>query len=238
MKTIIHRNEDRGHADHGWLRANHSFSFASYFDKTKIQFGALRVLNDDTVSPSMGFSTHAHDNMEIVTIPLSGAVKHKDSSGGEGVIESGDVQIMSAGSGIRHSEYNASHYDMLNLLQIWIFPKERNIVPRYDQKTFFADERVNKFQTIVSPEKSDATLLINQDAWLSLAEIEEGVSVEYRMHNADSGVYAFVIDGELAVADDVLHTRDAIGVSDTNEITLRAKSKTSVLMIEVPMLYA
>jgi redox-sensitive bicupin YhaK (pirin superfamily) len=238
MKTIIHRNEDRGHADHGWLRANHSFSFASYFDKTKIQFGALRVLNDDTVSPSMGFSTHAHDNMEIVTIPLSGAVKHKDSSGGEGVIESGDVQIMSAGSGIRHSEYNASHYDMLNLLQIWIFPKERNIVPRYDQKTFFADERVNKFQTIVSPEKSDATLLINQDAWLSLAEIEEGMSVEYRMHNAGNGVYAFVIDGELAVADDVLHTRDAIGVSDTNEITLRAKSKTSVLMIEVPMLYA
>ena len=238
MKTIIHRNEDRGHADHGWLKANHSFSFASYFDKTKIQFGALRVLNDDTVTPSMGFGTHPHDNMEIITIPLAGAIKHKDSSGGEGVIESGDVQIMSAGSGIRHSEYNASHYDMLNLLQIWIFPKEQNIAPRYEQKTYFADERVNKFQTVVSPEKSDASLWINQDAWLSLAEIEEGEKVDYQVHKAGNGVYAFVIDGNATIADAELNKRDALGITDADAIAVEAKSKTSLLMIEVPMLGA
>lgn len=237
MNILIHRSEDRGQADHGWLNARHSFSFASFFDKTRIQFGALRVLNDDWVTPSMGFATHPHDNMEIVTIPLAGAIRHKDSTGAEGGIETGDVQIMSAGSGIRHSEFNASHYDMLNLLQIWVFPKVQNINPRYEQKTYFEEDRINKFQTIVSPEKGADSVWINQDAWFSLATLNEGFSLNYQFHLGGNGAYMFVIDGLVSIGNEELHKRDAAGITNSNSFEIKAQRKAYLLVIEVPMNY-
>ncbi len=235
MKTIIHRADERGHADLGWLSAYHSFSFASYYNPSKVQFGALRVLNDDTVSPSMGFGTHPHDNMEIITIPLEGAVKHKDSTGGEGVIAAGDVQIMSAGSGVYHSEFNASHQEFLNLLQIWIFPKEKNIKPRYEQLRFEQADRRNKIQTVVSPENKPGLLWINQDAWLSLSDVESNTTLEYELNKTGNGVYVFVIEGEVEVADNLLQKRDAIGISETIQFSIIANTASKLLFIEVPM---
>lgn len=235
MKKIIQRANERGHADHGWLNAYHSFSFANYSDPEKVHFGLLRVLNDDTVAPSMGFGMHPHDNMEIVTIPLKGSIKHRDNMGNEGIIKAGDVQIMSAGRGVVHSEFNASVKEPLNLFQIWVFPKVRNITPRYDQKTFEAAERINKFQTVVSPEKENGTLWINQDAWFSLAKIEAGKSISYSIHLPDNGMYIMVISGEVEVAGEKLAARDAIAISETQSVELHAKKDSEVLMIEVPM---
>ena len=236
MKTIVHPAAERGIADHGWLKARHSFSFSSYYHPEKMQFGALRVLNDDTIAPGMGFGKHSHDNMEIITIPLSGGVNHGDSMGNEGIIKPGEVQIMSAGTGVIHSEHNASSSETLNLFQIWIMPELRNIAPRYDQKQFEVSDRLNRFQTLVSPEKSGSTLWINQQAWLSLGKFDKASSVNYNLHIPNNGVYVMVVSGELEVAGQLLGERDAIGVSDVSVIKLKFLKETEVLMIEIPMI--
>jgi len=235
MKTIIHKAHTRGHANHGWLDSHHTFSFAGYHDPSRVNFGALRVLNDDIVKGGNGFGRHPHDNMEIISIPLKGALEHGDNTGGHGIIKSGEVQIMSAGSGIAHSEKNASATEAVNFLQIWVFPKERNIQPRYDQKLFLAEERINKFQTIVSPEKNDQSLWINQDAWFSLGKLTTGFATEYKLNNKNSGVYAFVIEGDVTINDQKLNKRDGLGVWDTDKLSIVADSEAEVLLMEVPM---
>jgi redox-sensitive bicupin YhaK (pirin superfamily) len=235
MKKIIHRAADRGYADHGWLKARHSFSFADYHDMSKVHFGELRVLNDDTVAPGRGFGMHPHDNMEIVTIPLEGSIKHRDSMGNEGVIKAGEVQIMSAGKGIMHSEFNASTKDSLNLFQIWVFPKVRNIEPRYDQKAFSAADRKGKFQLLVSPGKEDGTMWVNQDVWFSLGDFNKGEEVVYAPHLKTNGMYLMVIDGEVTVDDEVLNKRDAIGIWDTDKAAIKINNDAQLLVIDVPM---
>jgi redox-sensitive bicupin YhaK (pirin superfamily) len=239
MKTILHKSRDRGHADHGWLDSHHSFSFAHYYDPEKIHFGALRVLNDDIVQGGMGFGTHPHDNMEIISIPLSGDLEHKDSMGNTGVIRQNDVQIMSAGTGIQHSEYNKNKDKFVSFLQIWVFPKKKNIKPRYDQKTLKPEERANKLQVIVSPD--DATdgasgVKINQDAWFNLGTLTKGTDINYQLHDVKHGVYVFVIDGDVTVNGLPLNKRDGLGVWDTDKISLTADSNVEVLLIEVPMI--
>jgi redox-sensitive bicupin YhaK (pirin superfamily) len=234
MNTVVHKSDSRGSADHGWLRSRHTFSFAGYHNPDRVHFGALRVLNDDTVSGGNGFGTHPHDNMEIISIPLFGDLEHKDSTGTGEVIKTGDVQIMSAGSGLRHSEFNHSKEEEVQFLQIWVFPKERDITPRYEQKTFDPEDRMNKFQTVVSPEGADA-LWINQDAYFSLANLDAGMELSYEVKKPGNGVYFFVLNGEINIADQSLDLRDAVGVTDTSEIHLKARSYAEVLAIEVPM---
>lgn len=234
MKTVVHKSESRGLANHGWLNSRHSFSFAGYHDPERIHFGALRVLNDDQVAAGKGFGTHPHDNMEIVSIPLYGDLAHKDSTGTEEVIKSGDVQIMSAGSGLRHSEYNHSKEEEVQFLQIWIFPKERNITPRYEQKTFSVEDRMNKFQTVVSPEHSHA-VWINQDAFFSMANLDAGTRLAYDLKKPGNGVYFFVLNGDINIANEKLDTRDAVGVTDSESIEIKASSYAEILAIEVPM---
>ncbi|MEJ6981193.1 pirin family protein [Pedobacter sp. P351] len=235
MKTIVHKAEERGFADHGWLKAAHSFSFGSFYNPARSHFGLLRVLNDDTISPGMGFGTHGHDNMEIVTIPLKGVLAHKDSLGSEGTIDYGEVQIMSAGSGIQHSEYNGSSSEEVNLLQIWVFPKTRNITPRYEQKRFDPAKEHNAFQVLVSPQKDAESMWINQDAYFSIGEFEAGKEAKYSIKHAGNGAYVFVIDGEVQVAGRMLKRRDAIGVFDTESFEFKADSKVKLLVIDVPM---
>lgn len=235
MKTVIHKAETRGHANHGWLNSHHTFSFAGYHDPSRVHFGALRVLNDDIVQGGRGFGQHPHDNMEIISIPLKGTLEHGDNTGGRGIIKSGEVQIMSAGSGIAHSEKNASPTEAVNFLQIWVFPKEKNIQPRYDQKLFSAEERINKFQTVVAPEKNDSSLWINQDAWFSLGNLQSGSTTEYTLNKNNSGVYAFVIEGDVTINGEKLNKRDGLGVWDTDKLSIVADSNAEVLLMEVPM---
>ena len=234
MKTVLHKANERGHANHGWLDSWHSFSFAGYHDANKVHFGALRVLNDDTVKGGMGFGKHPHENMEIVSIPLSGDLHHVDSTGRDKIIKQDDVQIMSAGSGIAHSETNANRDKEVKFLQIWIFPKEYNITPRYEQKTFNPAERKNKLQTVVAPE-SNGAIYINQDAWFSLGNLEEGFTTEYAIKKDGNGVYAFVIDGDVTIDGNKLSARDAIGVWETDKINITADTNAELLLIEVPM---
>jgi redox-sensitive bicupin YhaK (pirin superfamily) len=233
MKKIIHRAKDRGIQDHGWLKAAHSFSFANYHDPGKMHFGLLRVLNDDIVAPGLGFGTHGHDNMEIVTIPLEGILAHKDSLGSEGSIKPGEVQIMSAGTGIRHSEYNGSSTEEVNLLQIWVLPKERNIEPRYDQRSF--EDVAEGFKTLVSPDKSDDAMWINQDAFFTLGNFTAGKVASYTVKFPGNGAYVFMIEGSAAIDDFVLNKRDAAGIYDTDKFDVTFKEDTKVLIIEVPM---
>lgn len=200
MNTILHKANTRGHANHGWLDSHHTFSFAGYHDPSRVHFGMLRILNDDIVKGGMGFGRHPHDNMEIISIPLKGSLEHGDNTGGHGIIKSGEVQIMSAGSGITHSEKNASPKEDVNFLQIWVFPKEHDITPRYDQKEFHAADRMNKFQTVVSPEKENPSALwINQDAWFMLGNLKKGTTTEYAPRNKSHGVYAFLIEGAATI---------------------------------------
>ncbi|GAC1431325.1 MAG: pirin family protein [Chitinophagaceae bacterium] len=236
MKTIFHPAAERGHVNFGWLDSHHSFSFGQWHNAQKMHFGVLRVLNDDIVKGGAGFGTHPHDNMEIVSIPLSGALAHKDSTGTSAVINTGDVQIMSAGSGISHSEFNASKTDPVNFLQVWLFPKKRDITPRYDQKTFSFEERINHWQVVVSPDEKDNAVWINQEAKFSLATIEAGKTLDYINAFAGNGVYLLVLEGKASVADTELNKRDAIGVSETGNISIKAVDNTSVLAIEVPMI--
>lgn len=234
MKTIFHSADSRGHADHGWLNSHHTFSFAGYHNPERVHFGSLRVLNDDLVQPSMGFGAHPHDNMEIVSIPLKGNLAHQDSEGNGSVIRRNDVQIMSAGTGIIHSEKNPDQDSPVNFLQIWVFPKKRNIAPRYEQKTFLPEQRVNQLQTVVSPDGGDA-VWINQDAWFSLGSLEAGFQTTYKLHRRESGVYAFIIEGSVQVAGHNLARRDGLGVWDTPEISLAAETAAEILLLEVPM---
>jgi redox-sensitive bicupin YhaK (pirin superfamily) len=235
MKKIIHKAESRGFQDHGWLKAAHSFSFANYYDPSRIHFGLLRVLNDDIVAPGMGFGAHPHDNMEIVTIPLKGALAHKDSLGSEGTIGPDEVQVMSAGSGIRHSEFNVSATEEVNLLQIWVFPKERNIEPRYDQKKFDSTKARNSFQTLVSPGSDGEAMWINQDAYFSIGKFDKDTTVSYKIKHPGNGAYVYMIEGQAEAANETLSRRDAIGVSETDTISITAKANSKILVIEVPM---
>jgi quercetin 2,3-dioxygenase len=235
MNTILHRAETRGHANHGWLDTNHTFSFGNYYDPTRVHFGALRVLNDDFVEGGKGFGTHPHDNMEIISIPLSGDLEHKDSMGNVAVIKQNDVQIMSAGSGIYHSEYNKNKDQKVNFLQIWVFPKQRNIQPRYGQKTFLPEDRVNKLQVVVAPEESTGAVAINQDAWFSLGKLQKGFKTNYMINKTGNGVYVFIIDGTVSVDGQKLNTRDGFGIWDAGSISVEAISDAEVLLMEVPM---
>lgn len=235
MKSIFHKASERGHADHGWLNAHHSFSFASWQDPSKIHFGLLRVLNDDTVAPGMGFGMHPHDNMEIVTIPLSGTLEHKDSMGNIGVIKPNEIQAMSAGSGLMHSEYNHSKTEPINLLQIWVFPKVRNIEPRYDQRVFSAEEKEGRFKTIVAPGKADDIMWINQDAYFSIGKFKAGTTIDYTIQNKGNGSYIFIIDGNATIEGNTLGKRDAIGIWETEKISINVTADAEILVIDVPM---
>jgi redox-sensitive bicupin YhaK (pirin superfamily) len=235
MKTLLFKAADRGKADYGWLKPNYYFSFAQYHNNAKTHFGLLRVLNDDFIAGGGAFPTHPHDNMEIVTIPFTGALKHKDSTGGEGVIKAGDIQIMSAGSGVQHSEANASATDPATLFQIWVFPKERNIKPRYDQKTFDVTERVNKWQTVVSPIDADNALWINQDARFSLTNLQAGKEIPYTNAFKNNGVFLVVINGSVEVDGQQLNKRDALGISETENFAIKASEGAELLAIEIPM---
>lgn len=236
MKTIYYKATHRGHANHGWLDAYHSFSFAGFHDATKVHFGALRVLNDDKIIGGRGFGMHPHDNMEIVTIPLSGDLEHADSMGNVGAISRGEVQVMSAGTGIYHSERNKNIDRALQLLQIWVFPKLRDIEPRYDQRAFSIEDRKNQFQTLVSPLGSDDSGMgINQDAWFSLINLDQDKEANYGIKLNTNGVYAFVIEGEAEINGQILGRRDALGISETNEVLIKAKTDTEILLIDVPM---
>ncbi len=235
MKTVFHPSSERGHADHGWLNARHSFSFASYHEPSKTHFGLLRVLNDDIVAPGMGFGMHPHDNMEIVTIPLKGTLEHRDSMGNIGVIKPNEIQAMSAGSGLKHSEYNHSKTEEINLLQIWVFPKENNITPRYDQKVFSEDEKNGKFKTIVSPVKSEESMWINQNAYFSLGKFNTSGKQDYTINHKGNGAYVFLIEGKVEIEGQELNKRDAIGIWETDKFTVDVKSDSEILIVEVPM---
>jgi redox-sensitive bicupin YhaK (pirin superfamily) len=234
MKTELHRSETRGHANHGWLDAHHTFSFAGYFDPSRVHFGMLRVLNDDRVEGGKGFGMHPHDNMEIVTIPLEGALEHKDSMGNSSVIYAGDVQVMSAGTGVYHSEFNHYPDKVVKLLQIWVFPNEKGVKPRYDQKTFSPGDRTNKFQAVVAP-SAEGAMFIHQNAVFSLASIEKGKSASYSLSYNGNGVYAFVISGKVTIGEHSLNTRDGMGISEANSFEVNAEEEAEVLLIEVPM---
>jgi quercetin 2,3-dioxygenase len=235
MKTVLHKAATRGHANHGWLDTNHTFSFANYYDPSRMHFGALRVLNDDFVDGGKGFGSHPHDNMEIISIPLSGDLEHKDSMGNVAVIRQNDVQVMSAGTGIYHSEYNKSKDQKVNFLQIWVFPKENNIAPRYGQKTFSPEDRVNKLQPVITPEQNNDGIWINQDAWFHLGNLKTGFKVDYDVKLKGNGVYVFVINGDVEVNQQVLNKRDGFGVWETDSLNIKAISDAEVLLMEVPM---
>jgi redox-sensitive bicupin YhaK (pirin superfamily) len=234
--TVLHKAATRGHANHGWLDSHHTFSFANYYNPERMHFGVLRVLNDDRVDAGMGFGRHPHDNMEIISIPLEGDLEHKDSMDNVAVIKHGDIQVMSAGTGIFHSEYNKNKDQDAKFLQIWLFPKTKNVTPRYDQLTLNVNDRYNQLQQIVSPDKNDAGVWINQDAWFHIGRFDKDFSVEYTLKNPANGVYAFVIKGDFTIANNELNDRDGLGIWDTNKISLHSNSADAeVLLMEVPM---
>ena len=234
MKKIIHKAESRGYADHGWLRSYHTFSFASYQNSERMNFGMLRVLNDDVVQPKMGFGTHPHRNMEIISIPISGALSHTDSIGNKRSIEVGEVQVMSAGTGLKHSEFNDSKIDAVNFLQLWIIPEIENITPHYNQKIFEALERKNKFQVLVSPKDKQVggSLPINQQGYISMIDLDKGFETAYDLKN---GAYFFLIEGEVLIEDENLEKRDAIGIIEKEKVYIKANKSSKLLVIDVPM---
>ena len=235
MKKIIHKAASRGYADHGWLRSYHTFSFASYQNSERMNFGMLRVLNDDVVQPEMGFGTHPHRNMEIISIPISGALSHTDSIGNKRSIEVGEVQVMSAGTGLKHSEFNDSKIDAVNFLQLWIIPEIENITPHYNQKIFEALERKNKFQVLVSPmdKQVGGSLPINQQGYISMIDLDKGFETAYDLKN---GAYFFLIEGEVLIEDENLEKRDAIGIIEKEKVNIKANKASKLLVIDVPMI--
>ena len=235
MRTILHKSETRGIANHGWLNSHHTFSFANYYDPKRMGFGVLRVINDDIVAPAKGFGTHPHNNMEIISIPLAGSLKHKDTMGNEHIIAKGEVQAMSAGTGLQHSEYNSSNSETVNFLQIWLLPKKENIKPNYSQKKFDALKRRDKLQLVVSPDGREDSVEINQDAFFSLIDLSSGNELFYSQYNKENGVYFFVIDGQLDINDEELKGRDGLGIENIDEIKIVAKSKSELLIMEVPL---
>lgn len=236
MKKVLHKAATRGHANHGWLNSYHSFSFAGYYNPERIHFGALRVLNDDSVAAGMGFGTHPHDNMEIISIPLSGDLRHKDSMGNETVIKQGDIQVMSAGTGISHSEMNANKDKDVKFLQIWVFPNKKNVQPRYGQITLEESKMKNNLLQVLSPNADDEGVWIHQDAWFSLGNLEKGFTGEYKLKGADSGVYAFVLEGDVTINGESLNKRDGLGISETDTLHIIADADARLLLMEVPML--
>jgi redox-sensitive bicupin YhaK (pirin superfamily) len=234
MKTILHKANTRGHANFGWLNSYHTFSFGQYQNPERLHFGALRVLNDDTVNAGMGFGKHPHDNMEIVSIPLIGDLHHQDSTGRNEIIRQHDVQIMSAGSGITHSEMNANKDKEVKFLQIWVFPKLQNIVPRYEQRSFLPENRVNQILNVVAPDNKDA-IFINQDAWFSLGNFSKGFTIDYPIKKSGNGVYVFVLSGDVTINDQSLETRDGLGIWETETLKISASTEAEILLIEVPM---
>lgn len=237
MKTVLHPARTRGHANYGWLDTWHTFSFAHYFNPERMNFGALRVLNDDTVQGGKGFGRHPHDNMEIISIPLSGELEHADSMGNKTVIRENDVQIMSAGTGVEHSEYNKNTDRPVSFLQIWIFPKERNITSRYDQRTFNPEHRLNRWQQLVSPRPDDEGVRINQDAWFYRTTLSENAALDYLLQRPANGVYLFVIDGTVQLDGLQLARRDGAGILDTDKITIKANTPADLLLMEVPLTF-
>jgi len=235
MKKILHKSETRGDANHGWLHSKHTFSFANYYDPQRMNFGVLRVLNDDKVSGGMGFGTHPHQNMEIISIPLSGDLEHQDSMGNTTVIKEGDIQVMSAGTGVQHSEYNKNKDEEVRFLQIWVIPHTQNVEPRYDQITLKKEDRKNKLQQVLSPNKEDAGVWIHQDAWFNMVDLDADKAVTYDFNLASNGLYLFVLEGSVEVADEKLERRDGLGIFDTQSITLKASEQASVLLMEVPL---
>jgi quercetin 2,3-dioxygenase len=235
MKTILHKSETRGHANHGWLDSHHTFSFANYYNPERNHFGALRVLNDDRVSAGEGFGTHPHDNMEIISIPLFGDLEHKDSMGNHGVITTGEIQVMSAGTGIFHSEFNKNKDKEAQFLQIWVFPDIKNVTPRYDQISIAEIAKPDELSQILSPNPNDQGVWIHQQAWFHIGELSTGWKGSYLLKIATNGVYFFVIEGNVTVAGQALSRRDGLGVSETEEIEIIADSDARLLIMEVPM---
>jgi redox-sensitive bicupin YhaK (pirin superfamily) len=234
--TILHKAETRGYSDHGWLKSYHTFSFANYYDPERIHFGALRVLNDDTVEAGMGFGTHPHDNMEIISIPLEGDLEHRDSMGNVSVIKHGDIQVMSAGTGIHHSEYNKNSDSKVKFLQIWIIPNKQGVTPRYDQISIKAEDRHNKLQQILSPDSDDAGVWIYQNAWFFLGKFDKDISTNYKIKSKDNGVYVFVLKGNVKVNDQQLNVRDGLGLWNINKISVKADTDAEFLLMDVPMI--
>lgn len=236
MKTILHKANTRGHANHGWLDSWHTFSFAGYYDPQRVHFGALRVLNDDTVAGGMGFGTHPHDNMEIISIPLSGELEHKDNMGNVQVIRQGDVQVMSAGTGIQHAEKNKNTDTPVKFFQIWVFPNKKNVQPRYAQENFSDEDKHNKLLTVVSPlGTNDGGVQVHQDAWFSLGKLDKNIKVNYDLKKKENGVYAFVIEGDVTLNGIKLNKRDGLGITETNTLEIMADNDAELLLMEVPV---
>ena len=235
MKTIVHKADTRGHANHGWLDTYHTFSFAGYYDQQRVHFGALRVLNDDTIAGGRGFGTHPHDNMEIISIPLSGALQHKDSMGNEAVIRAGEIQVMSAGTGVYHSEHNFLKGEAAQFLQIWVCPDKKNVTPRYDQIAISELATTNSFYQLVSPFPEEKGVWIHQQAWFHLGTFDRDTITAYQFKKPGNGLYIFVLEGEVKVDGQVLSKRDGIGITETDFLELKAGKDSSLLLMEVPM---
>lgn len=235
--TVLHKADSRGHANHGWLNSYHTFSFANYYQPDRMHFGVLRVLNDDTVAPGMGFGTHPHNNVEIISIPLEGDLEHKDSMGNTSVIRHGDIQVMSAGSGITHSEYNKNKDREVKFLQIWVFPNQKNVTPRYDQITLNSADRHNKLQQILSPNKDDAGVWIYQNAWFHLGTFDKGIKTEYSIKQENNGAYFFILNGNVSINGQTLSKRDGFGIWGTEKIEITSNNdNTEILVMDVPMI--
>lgn len=234
--TVVHKANTRGMANHGWLESHQTFSFANYYNPERMHFGVLRVLNDDKVAAAMGFGTHPHDNMEIISIPLEGDLEHKDSMGNTTIIKNGDIQIMSAGTGIFHSEFNKNKDKQVKFLQIWVYPNKKNVTPRYDQITLEKEHGINKFQQIVSPNPNDEGVWINQDAWFNLGTFDDKKSTTYTIKKPGNGIYAFIISGSATINNQLLETKDGLGIWDTQKITIASnENNTKILLMDVPM---
>jgi len=236
MNTVLHKAETRGDANHGWLHSRHSFSFGNYYDPQRMHFGALRVLNDDKVAAGRGFGMHPHNNMEIISIPLEGDLEHKDSMGNVAVIKSGDIQVLSAGTGIAHSEYNKNTDKAVKFLQIWVIPNKQNVTPRYDQITLDVKDRHNQLQQVLSPNPEDAGVWIHQDAWFHMTNLEKGKALTYPLNRPEkNGVYVFVLRGKVTVNKQSLENRDGFGVWDVDQLDIDATEDTELLLMEVPL---
>lgn len=233
--TVLHKANTRGNANHGWLQSFHTFSFGNYHNPERLHFGALRVLNDDTVAAGMGFGTHPHNDMEIISIPLEGDLEHKDSMGNTTVIKHEDIQVMSAGTGIQHSEYNKNMDKQVKFLQIWVIPNKKNVVPRYEQVTLKKEDRKNKLQQILSPNDDDDGVWIHQNAWFHLGDLDKGFTTEYKIKSKENGLYIFVLNGSIVVNGQELNSRDGYGIWNATAITLEAVSNSEVLFMDVPM---
>ncbi len=234
--SVIHRADSRGKADHGWLLSQHTFSFANYYNPERMHFGVLRVLNDDKVEAGKGFGTHPHDNMEIISIPLEGDLEHKDSMGNTAVIRSGDIQVMSAGTGIMHSEFNKNSDKLVKFLQIWIYPKKRNVTPRYDQITLDKTKSHNQFQQILSPNADDEGVWIHQDAWFHLGTFDQNKESRYQIRKKGNGLYVFMLKGAAQIGEETIEERDGFGIWDIQEVNIKTlKEGTEILLMEVPM---